>query len=439
MNIYKLSFVALIFLFSPISNLYAKQVTINNNGDWVSEVKKLRPGDTAVFTKGRFGTGSYSTKNKTISINGTNNQPITLIGSGSHDTIFDGQSSGVVLVFENCSNLIIENLTITNPSQSTDGRRNRIPVKSDSLSEGLVIRGGNDITIRKSLFNNIGTRGIFTAYSNGHLKRFKLENSLFFNIGTDTASGDINMNSGEDWTIRHNLFAGNVDGIVNDGYTLGGGLIEENIFINHWQEDNIDIKGHLGPKKTTIQKNIIYTNRAKTGVTVQNSSRDITIHNNMFYHGAKPGQIWIHGRNTHNGTTNEPVKNINITNNVLAGDINTQDNRGIMVLLAKDRGISHRPVPVLNVNISDNFILNQQDPIVNLVGNNVRLSNNKFNSLPEIRNQEFKNLELSILDRIVNTFSPSIIQEAFNEAQVPLKSGAVTTKKPNPPNNLRIL
>ena len=64
MNIYKLSFVALIFLFSPLSNLYAKQVTINNNGDWVSEVKKLKPGDTAVFTKGRFGTGTYSTATK---------------------------------------------------------------------------------------------------------------------------------------------------------------------------------------------------------------------------------------------------------------------------------------------------------------------------------------------------------------------------------------
>ena len=439
MNIYKLSFVALIFLFSPLSNLYAKQVTINNNGNWISEVKKLKPGDTAVFTKGRFGTGSYSTSNKTISINGTNNQPITLIGSGSHDTIFDGESSGVVLVFENCSNLIIENLTITNPSQSTDGRRNRIPVKSGSLSEGLVIRGGNDITIRKSLFNNIGTRGILTAYGNGHLNRLILENNLFFNIGTDTASGDINITSGENWTIRYNLFAGNVDGIVNAGQTLGGGLIEENIFINHWQEDNIDIKGHRGSKRTTIRKNIIYTNRAKTGVTVQDSSRNITIDNNMFYHGAQPGQIWIHGRNANKGKINEPVENINITNNVLAGDKNAQNNRGIMVKQAADKGATHRPVPVLNLNIRDNFILNQKDPIVNLVGNNTKLSNNKFNALPENRNQEFKNLELSILDRIVNTFSPAIIQEAFNEAQVPLKSGTVAKKKPSPPSKLRIL
>ena len=76
---------------------------------------------------------------------------------------------------------------------------------------------------------------------------------------------------------------------------------------------------------------------------------------------------------------------------------------------------------------------------MNLVGNNTKLSNNKFNALPENRNQEFKNLELSILDRIVNTFSPAIIQEAFNEAQVPLKSGTVAKKKPNPPNNIRIL
>ena len=58
----------------------------------------------------------------------------------------------------------------------------------------------------------------------------------------------------------------------------------------------------------------------------------------MFYHGARPGQIWIHGRNANKGAINEPVENINITNNVLAGDNNAQDNRGIMVKQAADKG-----------------------------------------------------------------------------------------------------
>ncbi len=439
MNISKLIFISFITSLFLFSNAQAKQVTIRNSGDWLSQLKQLKPGDTAVLTNGRFSTGSYSARAKTISISGTNGKPITIKGSGPNNTTLDGESSSAVLIFENCNNVVIENLTVTNPSRSADGRFKRISVNPNALSEGFILRGGSNITIRKSLFNNIGTRGILTQGGNGPLKSLLLERNLFFNIGNDTASGDINMNSGENWIIRHNLFAGNVDGIVNAGLTTGGGLIEQNIFMNHWQEDNIDIKGHRGSKQTRIQKNIFYTNRSKTGITIQNSSRNITIDNNVIYHGAPVGQIWVHGRNHQNGKVNDPVKNITITNNVLFGD-NAKDDRGVMIQLAKNRGKTHAPVPVQNVTIRSNYILAQQrNHIVNRVGNNVKQQNNNFSSIPQNSKQSFISLEKSILKTIENTFPQSIIQQAFNEAQVPYAAGSgVNNNTLNPPAQLRI-
>lgn len=439
MNICKLIFICLVATLISFSSLQAKQVTINNNGDWVSKLAQLKPGDTAVLKNGRFSTGSYSGRAKTISISGTSGKPIIIRGSGPNNTTLDGEGSNAVLILENCNNIIIENLSVTNPSRSVDGRYKRIKVNPKALSEGLILRGGSNITIRKSLFNNIGTRGIFTQPGNGPLKSLLLEKNLFFNIGNDTAGGDINMNSGENWIIRHNLFAGNVDGIVNAGLTTGGGLIEQNIFMNHWQEDNIDIKGHRGSKQTRIQKNIFYTNRSKTGITVQNSSRNITIDNNVIYHGAPVGQIWIHGRNHSKGTVNEPVKNITITNNVLFGD-NAKDDRGVMIQPAKNRGKTHAPVPIQNVVIRGNYILAQQkNHIVNRVGNNVSQSNNNTSSLPKNRKQQYINLENSILKVIENTFSTGIIQQAFNEAQVPYAAGSGANNSTlNPPGQLRI-
>ncbi len=406
----------------PLSHLYAKQITIDNNGDWVSELKKLKPGDTAIFTKGRFGAGSYAYRNKIITINGTQKSAITIKGAGTQDTILDGEGSGEVLFFKNCSNLIIENFTITNPSRFADGRNKRIAVKSGNLSEGIILGGGDNITIRKSLFDNIGTRGVFTSYSDGHLNNFTLERNLFFNVGNDTASGDINMNSGKNWTIKHNLFAGNVDGIVLGGKTLGGGLIEQNILMNHWQEDNIDIKGHRGNAQTTIRNNILYSNRtAQSGLTVQNSSRNVTIDNNIFYHGAPVAQIWIHGRNHDDGSTDDPVTNISITNNVLYGD-NAKSDNGILINKAEDKGAAHRPVPITKVNVENNYILNQKNTVSNAVGENTKLSNNKFTLPSTSREQEFKKLEKSILEIMESTFSSTIIQKAFKEAQVPYTS-----------------
>ena len=439
MNISKLIFICFVVSLTSISTIQAKQININNTGDWVSKLSQLKPGDTAVLKSGRFSTGSYSGRAKTISISGTNSKPIIIRGAGPGNTTLDGEGSFAVLIFEKCNNVIIENLTVTNPSRSADGRSKRIKVNSQTLAEGFILRGGNNITIRNILFNNIGTRGIFTQPGFGPLKSLVIEKSLFFNIGNDTASGDINMNSGENWTIRYNLFAGNVDGIVNAGRTTGGGLIEQNIFINHWQEDNIDIKGHRGSKQTKIRKNVFYMNRSKTGITIQNSSRDITIDNNVFYHGAPVGQIWIHGRNHSNGKINEPVKNITIINNVLYGD-NKKEDRGIMVQQAKNKGKTHSPVPVLNIGIRNNYILaHQKNHLVNRVGNNVRQSNNNFSSLPQSRKQQFINLEKSILKTIESIFSQSIIQEAFNEAKVPYAAGSgAKNSSLEPPVQLRI-
>ena len=439
-NLSKLIYIFVVLIFIPFSSLQAKQVTISNSSDWVSKLEQLKPGDVAVLKNGRFNTGSYSGRAKTITISGTKSKPIIIRGSGPNNTTLDGEGSHAVLIFENCNNLIIEDLTVTNPSRSVDGRYKRIKVNPNALSEGFVLRGGSNISIRKILFNNIGTRGIFTQPGNGPIKSLFIENNLFFNIGNDTAGGDINMNSGENWTIRNNLFAGNVDGIVNAGLTTGGGLIEQNIFINHWQEDNIDFKGHRGSKQTKIQKNIFYTNRSKTSVTIQNSSRNISIDNNVIYHGATVGQIWIHGRNHSKGRVNEPVQNITISNNLLFGD-NVKDDRGIMVQQAKNKGKTHAPVPVKNISIRNNHILSQQkNHIVNRVGDNVREQNNNFSSVSQSKKQYFINLERSILRSIEKTFSQSIIQQAFNEARVPYAagSGANNNSSLEPPAQLRI-
>ncbi|MHC4145032.1 MAG: right-handed parallel beta-helix repeat-containing protein, partial [Planctomycetota bacterium] len=164
----------------------ATVVVIPKDGDWASSINALQPGDIGQLESGRY------LGRKTITVSGTPDKPIIIRGAGRLESIFDGESGNWAIRLDNCSNLIIENITVTNPSPiGIDGRenysslaRNRLPERDpgySTLAEGMIIRGGGSrITIRRSFFVDIATRGIFVGA--GGVDDLTVEHNIFIRV-----------------------------------------------------------------------------------------------------------------------------------------------------------------------------------------------------------------------------------------------------------------
>jgi len=226
-----------VWSFFVSSGTIATAVVIPKDGDWASSINALEPGDIGQLEAGRYLGG------KTITVSGTPDKPIIIHGAGYLESIFDGESGNCALRLDNCSNLIIENITVTNPSPiGIDGRenysslaRNRLPERDpgySTLAEGIIIRGGGSrITIRRSYFVDIATRGILVG--TGGVDDLTVEHNIFIRVSDDTAGGDVAAGSSATrMTVRENLMAGNVDGIVTHGVGAGH-IFERNVIIFH--------------------------------------------------------------------------------------------------------------------------------------------------------------------------------------------------------------
>ncbi|MCP4256307.1 MAG: hypothetical protein GY774_02120, partial [Planctomycetes bacterium] len=285
-------------------------VVIQKEGDWASSINALKPGDIGQLEAGRYLGG------KTITVSGTPDKPIIIRGFGYLESIFDGESGNTALRLDNCSNLIIENITVTNPSPiGIDGRenystlsRNRLP-ESDpgysTLAEGMTIRGGGSrITIRRSYFVDIATRGIFVG--TGGVDDLTVEHNIFIRVSDDTAGGDVAAgNSATRMTVRENIMAGNVDGIVTHG-TGAGHIFERNLIMYHRWEDGIDIKYTWKRKDedpwTIVRNNVIYSYLSRfSGITIQMGTDNVRVCGNVLHGTGGTEAILIRGRNGSDG------------------------------------------------------------------------------------------------------------------------------------------
>jgi Right handed beta helix region len=275
-------------------------VCIWSDEDLVAKVNELLPGQTALLEEGTSTPSDFAST--IISVSGTEENPIRIRGSGDLETIIDGNKTGHILAFDAAQHIIVENLVFTNLS------RYDTPLDFDEInysatgrelkSEGLKIRhGSRGITIRHCYFHDIATRGILANSSTEHLL---VENNIFVRIGDDTSSGDIAI-GGEvtHWTVRNNLFAGNIDGLVADN-AGGGGRILRNLFAGRRKENSIDLKG-VGQKLeetalTRVRENVIYADSSSSGITVQNGSDDVTLHRNLIMGQGDEATLVLRGR-----------------------------------------------------------------------------------------------------------------------------------------------
>lgn len=288
----------------------ATVVVIPKDGDWASSINTLKPGDIGQLEAGLYLGG------KTITVRGTPDKPIIVRGAGYLESIFDGESGNRALRLDNCSNLIVENITVTNPSPiGIDGRenysslaRNRLDPGDpgySTLAEGIVVRGGGSgITIRRSRFADIATRGILVGI--GGVDDLTVEHNIFIRVSDDTAGGDVAAGSSATrMTVRENLMAGNVDGIVTHG-TGAGHIFERNVIIYHRWEDGFSIKYTWKRKDedpwTIIRNNVIYSHLSRwSGITIQMGSDNVRVCGNVFHGTGGTEAILIRGRNGSDG------------------------------------------------------------------------------------------------------------------------------------------
>ncbi len=287
----------------------ATVVVIPKDGDWASSINALQPGDIGQLEAGRY------LGRKTITVSGTPDKPIIIRGAGYLESIFDGESGICALRLINCSNLIIEKITVTNPSPiGIDGRenyssiaRNRLPERDpgySTLAEGIIIRGGGSrITIHRSFFVDIATRGILVG---GGVDDLTVEHNIFIRVSDDTAGVDVAAeNSATRMTVRENLMAGNVDGIVTDGAGAGH-IFERNVIIFHRWEDGMDIKRTWKRKDedpwTIIRNNVFYSRLNRySAISIQFGSDYVKVLGNVFHGTGGTETILIRGRNGSDG------------------------------------------------------------------------------------------------------------------------------------------
>jgi hypothetical protein len=306
-----------------VSSGKASVVVIPNDGDWASTINALQPGDIGQLQAGRYLGGTI------ITVSGTPDKPIIIRGAGYLESVFDGGSGNYALRLDGCSNLIIENITVTNPSPiGIDGRenysdpaRNRLS-ESDpgysTLAEGMIIKGGGSrITIRRSFFMDIATRGIFVG--TGGVDDLTVEHNIFLRVSDDTAGGDVAAGSSATrMTVRENLLAGNVDGIVTDGAGAGH-IFERNLSIFHRWEDGMDIKRTWKRKDedqwTIIRNNVFYSRLNRySAVSIQFGTDYVKVLGNVFHGTGGTETILIRGRNGSEGVAGN-VENHEIIGN----------------------------------------------------------------------------------------------------------------------------
>jgi hypothetical protein len=305
------------------SGTAATVVLIPKDGDWAWSINALQPGDIGQLEAGRYLGG------KTITVSGTPDKPIIIRGAGYLESIFDGESGNRALRLDNCSNLIIENITVTNPSPiGIDGRENYSSLarsllpESDpgysTLAEGMLITGGGSrITIRCSYFVDIATRGIIVG--TGGVDDLTVEHNIFIRVSDDTSGGDVSAGSSATrMTVRENLMAGNVDGIVIHGVGAGH-IFERNVIIFHRWEDGIDIKYTWKRKDedpwTIIRNNVIYSYLSRwTGIAIHMGSDNVRVYGNVFHGTGGSETILIRGRNGSDGIVGN-VENHEIVGN----------------------------------------------------------------------------------------------------------------------------
>ena len=281
----------------------ATVVIIPKDGDWASSINALQPGDI-----GQLEAGCYLGR-KTLTVSGTPDKPIIIHGTGHLESIFDGESGNRALTLDNCSNLIIENITVTNLSPiGIDGRENysslarsRLP-QSDpgysTLAEGIEIRGGGRITIRRSFFVDIATRGILVG--TGGVDDLTVEHNIFIRVSDDTSGGDVAAGSSATrMTVRENLMAGNVDGIVIHG-AGSGHIFERNLIMFHRWEDGIDIKYTWKRKNedpwTIIRNNVIYSYLSRcTAIAIHMGTDNVRVYGNVLHGTGGNETILIRG------------------------------------------------------------------------------------------------------------------------------------------------
>ena len=298
-------------------------VAIPKDGNWASSINALQPGDIGQLEAGRY------LGRKTITVSGTPDQPIIIRGAGYLESIFDGESGNRALRLDNCSNLIIENITVTNPSPiGIDGRenysslaRNQLDKRDpgySTLAEGIVVGGrGGGITIRRSRFADIATRGIIVGV--GGVDDLTVEHNIFLRVSDDTAGGDVEVgNSATRVTVRENLMAGNVDGIITDGPGAGH-VFERNVIVFHRWEDGIDLK-HTWKKKdedlwTIVRNNVIYSRFNRySAVSIQAGSDYVKVLGNVFHGTGACETILIRGNSGSDGVVGN-LENLEIVGN----------------------------------------------------------------------------------------------------------------------------
>ena len=364
----------------------AAEVRIPATDGWAAALSALRPGDVALLEAARYTGGGK------VTMQGAPGRPVILRGAGHLLSVFDGEGrAGQALGLIGCRDVILENVVVTNPSpRGFDGRenysstaRNRLPEGAPgraALAEGLIIGDSVRVTVRHCRFTDIATRGVF-AY--GACDALAVERSLFLRIGDDTAGSDIALGGGVRWSIRENLLAGNVDGVVTDGRIGAGGLIERNLMLFHKWENHFDLKSHK-PRGSegewsTLRHNVLYGihNRFPCG-DLADGTDGVKVYGNVFYGSGSNASASLLIRGRANSAGDDALhQRIEIVGNWF--DASGQPGRGTGLKLERN---STQPAGIEDVHIAHNLFAGYQAGVMISQGTRIRLDNNLFLHAP---------------------------------------------------------
>lgn len=298
-------------------------VSISAAGDWVAAINALNPGEIGLLEP-----GSYTSPSGAITVSGLSSLPITIRGTPYLQSVIDGEGSGTgngnfAVEFDDCSNLVIEGLLITNYS-GIDGVTDYSAGGRADHYEGLKLYQCSNVVIQHCRFYRCSTRGIFVTSADNGNGNIIIGDNIFFENGDDTSSGDINVSTGngnDNVTVRHNLFCGNVDGYVGGGENV---TIEYNLFMFETHENCLDLKGHtLG--EAMIRYNVLYGQNCDLGnVTFQQDVSGVVLQGNIISGSNGNNVIKFEG----NGTNND-VDDVLVVGNWVTAPVSTD--RGIFM------------------------------------------------------------------------------------------------------------
>jgi len=350
-----------------------EEVWISASGDWASALEALSPGDIALLEPGVFVGG------RPVTLRGEVGRPITIRGAVGRASVFDGETGGSALELRASANVILEGLDFTNPSPygwSLDPRDGEFSYAGGAargrLAEGLVINSSERIVVRRSRFHDIATRGVLVSDSD----RVTVEYNLFVRIGDDTAGGDLNFTGNQTtrWVARGNLFAGNVDGMVNH-WASAGGLAERNLVVYEVFENGIDIKFHWQrydePPWSVIRNNIVYADQCDlAGIEIQDGTSGVRIVGNIVHGAANRDAISLQLRG----------RSRSLSDIAIIGNWFDSFGTGGSGLLTRVQ--SSEPADILDVWILHNIFSGYDRGLVLGHGGDLHVHNNIFTSSP---------------------------------------------------------